>query len=776
LAKILRKTQLAERIWEFVLDAPMIAARAKPGQFVALRSSEQGERVPITISETDSGKGTITIVVQGAGLETQNIGKLEAGASILDVLGPLGKPTEIGHIGTCVCIGGGVGIAILRPIIKGLKEHGNKVVTILGARGKDLLILREELGALSDQLLICTDDGSEGMHGLVTDVLEKYIEDGGECQRVYAIGPLIMMQKVGNVATENDIPCTVSLNPVMLCAMGMCGACRVSVAGKTLFACVHGPEFEAKDVGFAELAARQVMYKEAEQRVMKERLDAPIEHHATKPERPTCEIQFVQGEEGQKKRIIPKHVPVTVLEPEERMHTFDEVSLGYDDNEALAEANRCIECKDPSCIAGCPVGVDIPKFVTAARKGDFHGAYETICEAHLLPAICGRVCPQENQCEAVCAIGKKFDAVCIGRLERFVADWVAAHPKTMDNAVPMVEKKWWTKAAIIGSGPSGLCCAADLAKAGVKVTIFEALHRPGGVLAYGIPEFRLPRGVVDREVQRVKDLGVDIIVNAIVGRTITIDELFAQGYQAIFVGSGAGLPTFMSIPGENLKGVFSANEFLTRVNLMRARLFPYYHTPIYVGESTFVFGAGNTAMDAVRCALRLGSKDARILYRRSAEEAPARAEELHHAMEEGIKFEWLVAPLRFIGDDNGWVKQVEIQKMELGEPDDSGRRRPVPIEGSEEIWKCDCAIVAVGQAPNPTIPQTTKGLETGRKGVIIVDKETLQTSIPRIYAGGDAISGGTTVIDAAGDGRRAAKAILEVLGAPAASREPVASG
>lgn len=767
--RILRKTRLAERIWEFEVEAPRIAKRAQAGQFVALRSSEVGERVPITISEKDPERGVITLVIQEAGMETQSLASLKEGEDILDVLGPLGKPTELQTEGTCVCIGGGVGIAILRPIVRALKEKGNRVVTILGARERSLLILRKELEALSDEVLVCTDDGSEGVHGLVTDVLRQYLDGGGQCDRVFAIGPLRMMWAVGDMATERNIPCTVSLNPVMLCASGMCGACRVSVGGETLFACVHGPEFEASKVNFAELQARQMMYREAEERVLREHATCSLEErHAELPERAAKEIQMISGAaegEPSKRKIIPKHVPVTILEPKERIKTFDEVSLGYSEEEAIAEANRCIECKNPGCVSGCPVGVNIPAFVSLIAQGKFAEAYQVVCEAHMLGAVCGRVCPQETQCEQLCALGKKFDSVCIGRLERFCADWAAAHPEAMAraNGQPVVAPEWWAKVAVIGSGPAGLCCAADLAKAGVKVTIFEALHRPGGVLAYGIPEFRLPRGVVDREVQRVKDLGVDIELNVIVGRTVTLDDLFESGYQAVFVGSGAGLPTFLNIPGENLKGVFSANEFLTRVNLMRARLFPFYHTPIYVGDVTFVFGAGNTAMDAVRCALRLGSRDARILYRRSREEAPARHEELEHAEEEGVRFEFLVAPTRFIGNDDGWVTGVEIQRMELGEPDASGRRRPVPIEGSEEIWHCDCAIVAVGQSPNPTIPQTTPGLETGRRGVIVVDRETLATSIPGIYSGGDAVSGGTTVIEAAGHGRKAARSILRYL-------------
>jgi glutamate synthase (NADPH/NADH) small chain len=767
MSRILRKTLLAERIWKFELDAPMIAQKALPGQFVALRCSEVGERIPITISEKDPDRGTITVVVQEAGLETREIAKLEEGGEMMDVFGPLGKPTEISRFGTCVCIGGGVGIAILRPIVKALKEAGNRVVTIVGARTKDLLILRDELGGLSDDLLVATDDGTEGTHGFVTHVLGQYLDGGKPCDHIWAIGPLRMMWGVRDIAKERDIPCTVSLNPVMLCATGMCGSCRVSVDGKTLFACIHGPEFEAKGVDFAQLEARQAMYKEAERKVVEQRATEAKEYHIPKPEKfREKEIQVITGakEERAKRKVIPTHVPVTLLEPGERIKTFDEVSLGYTAEEAMAEANRCIECKDPKCISGCPVGVDIPKFIQQIREGKFADAYGTVCDSHMLGAICGRVCPQEQQCEKLCAIGKRFDPVCIGRLERFAADWAADHPQLMDGKLDVGPKpEWWTKVAVVGSGPAGLCCAADLAKAGVQVTIFEALHRPGGVLAYGIPEFRLPRGVLEREVQKVKDLGVDVVLNTIVGRTVTVQELFDQGFRAVFIGSGAGLPTFLNIPGENLKGVFSASEFLTRANLMRARLFPYYHTPIYVGDVTFVFGAGNTAMDAVRVAKRLGASDARILYRRTHEEAPARKEEIEHAEEEGIRFQWLISPLQFFGNDDGWLEAVEVQHMELGEPDASGRRRPVPIKGKTDVWKCDAAIIAVGQSPNPTIMQTTEGLTEGKRGTILVDMDNMATSLKGVYAGGDVVRGGATVIAAAGDGRRAAKAILEYL-------------
>ncbi len=445
-------------------------------------------------------------------------------------------------------------------------------------------------------------------------------------------------------------------------------------------------------------------------------------------------------------------------EPEKRRSNFDEVSLGYTPELAVKEAERCLQCKEPACIKGCPVTVPIPEFIKAVRERDFQKAIKLIKERNLLPAVCGRVCPQEEQCEKLCLLGKKFEPVAIGRLERFAADWEkqSCLIKAPNTAAPTGKK-----AAIVGSGPSGLTCAYDLARLGHKVTIFEALHEAGGVLFYGIPEFRLPKKIVACEIELLKKMGVEIITNAVIGKLMTIDEIMEQ-FDACFVGTGAGSPKFMGIEGENLNGVYSANEFLTRTNLMKAYVFPEFDTPIKKGQRVAVVGGGNVAIDAVRTALRLGAKEAIIIYRRSATEMPAKKEEIRHAEEEGIRFEFLTNPVRIIGE-NGWVKAIECVRMELGEPDESGRRRPAAKEGSEFEIPVDTVIIAVGTEANPIVPQSTKGLSLNKPGYIIADDETGQTSKKGIYAGGDIVTGSATVISAMGAGRRAAKAIHDYL-------------
>ncbi len=443
-----------------------------------------------------------------------------------------------------------------------------------------------------------------------------------------------------------------------------------------------------------------------------------------------------------------------------RSRNFLEVSFGLDEERSLVEAARCLECKNPICIEGCPVAIDIRSFIQLIFSRDYVGAVNKIREANYLPAICGRVCPQESQCEAVCTLGKKHPPVAIGKLERFVADYEMQHNLFVP---PEIRERRKGKIAIVGSGPSGLTCAAELAKLGYEVTIFEALHAVGGVLRYGIPEFRLPRTILDLETDRIKALGVKIYTNFVVGRTATIDEFFDEwGFNAIFLGTGAGTPTFMGIPGESLSGVYSANEFLTRVNLMKAYEFPKFDTPIKFGREVAVIGGGNTAMDAVRTSLRLGAKKAYLVYRRSREEMPARDEEIHHAEEEGVEFVLLTNPTRILADKNNWVCGMECQKMELGEPDESGRRRPVPIKGSEYVIQVQTVIEAVGQKPNPIIQATTPGLETSKRGTVVINEEQ-GTSREGIFAGGDLSRGGATVILAMRDGKTAAAAIHKYL-------------
>jgi len=453
--------------------------------------------------------------------------------------------------------------------------------------------------------------------------------------------------------------------------------------------------------------------------------------------------------------MSPKKVPMPEQDPNVRNKNFLEVALGYTEEMAKEEAQRCLQCKHRPCVEGCPVNVQIPDFIKLVAEGRFEEAYEKITETNSLPAICGRVCPQETQCEKLCVRGKKGEPVGIGRLERFAADWYMANAKPKEVKIEKLNKK----VAVIGSGPAGITCAGDLAKMGYDVTIFEAFHTPGGVLMYGIPEFRLPKELVQKEIDLVKNLGVEIKTNMVIGKVFTLDELFNEGYEAIFIASGAGLPSFLGIEGENLNGVYSANEFLTRINLMKAYKFPYSDTPVKVGKTVAVVGGGNVAMDAARSAKRLGAKNVYIIYRRSEEEMPARLEEIHHAKEEGIIFKLLTNPVRIIGTEDGWVKGMECVEMELGEPDASGRRKPVPKPNSEHVIDVDTVIIAIGQTPNPLITSTTPGLDTKKWGGIIADEETLETSKPGVFAGGDAVTGAATVILAMGAGKKAAKAI-----------------
>ncbi len=466
------------------------------------------------------------------------------------------------------------------------------------------------------------------------------------------------------------------------------------------------------------------------------------------------------NEEITKPKINAKRQPMPRQDPEVRRRNFNEVALGYSEEQAIAEAQRCLSCKKPPCVGGCPVEIDIPGFISLIAQRRFEQAIAKIREKNSLPAICGRVCPQEDQCEKVCVLGKKYEPVAIGRLERFAADYEMGRGEIQ---IPEIPKRTGKKVAVVGSGPAGLTLAGDLAKMGHEVVIFEALHAPGGVLVYGIPEFRLPKEIVRREVEYIEKLGVKVVTNFVVGKTRTIKELMEDGFDAVFIGTGAGLPYFMNIPGENCNGVYSANEFLTRSNLMKAYLFPEYDTPIKIGRRVAVVGGGNVAMDSVRTAIRLGAEEVYCVYRRSRAEMPARAEEIENALEEGMILKELTNPTKIIGDEKGWVKAIECIKMELGEPDASGRRRPVPVPGSEFEIPVETVVMAIGQGPNPLVPSTTPGLKTNKWGNIIADEETGATSIEGVFAGGDIVTGAATVILAMGAGRKAARAIDEYL-------------
>jgi len=740
LNQIMEKKLLAPSITMYKLYVPDIAKKVKAGQFIVLRCDDMAERIPLTVADYDREAGSITIIFQEVGTSTQKLAKYEEGAALLDVVGPLGKPSHIEKFGTVICVGGGVGVAPVLPIAKALLEAGNEVISVIGARTKDMLILEEEMKKASTKLYVTTDDGTYGHHGFVTDVLKQVIEEKKNIALVVGIGPVIMMRAVSDVTRPYNIKTVVSLNTIMVDGTGMCGCCRATIAGETKFVCVDGPEFDGHQVDFKELMSRQKMYNREERRAMWD--------HA-------CKLE-AQAKAMKKSRVREK---MPEQNPKLRIQNFNEVALGYTRENALREAARCLQCKKPACVEGCPVNVQIPTFIKQIKEGDFMGAIHTIKETSTLPAVCGRVCPQESQCEAKCVLGKKGQPIAIGRLERYVADYEL---QKGDVRVPQLPKKTGKKVAVVGAGPAGLTVAGELTKKGHDVTVFEALHKAGGVLVYGIPEFRLPKAIVQREVDYLEKLGAKIKVDTIIGQTMTLDELFEQGFDAAFIGTGAGLPYFLNIPGENLNGVYSANEFLTRANLMKAYLFPEYDTPVRVGSKVAVVGGGNVAMDAARVSKRLGA-DVYLIYRRSRDEMPARAEEAHHAEEEGIDFRLLTNPVRIVGDENGWVKGIECVKMELGEPDASGRRKPVEIKGSNYVIDVDVVIVAIGQGPNPILTSTTPGLKLRKSGNIEAEPETGKTSREGVFAGGDIVTGAATVILAMGAGRSAAKAIDDYL-------------
>ena len=749
--KIIKKEQFSDKVFKLVIEAPLIAKSRKAGHFVIVRVGENGERVPLTIADADKERGTITLVVQTIGLSSIKICALSEGDYITDVVGPLGQATHIENFGTVVCAGGGVGVAPMLPIVKALKEAGNKVITILAGRSKELIILEEEMRASSDEVIIMTDDGSYGKKGLVTEGIESVIQRE-KVDKCFAIGPAIMMKFVCLLTKKYEIPTDVSLNTIMVDGTGMCGACRITVGGKTKFVCVDGPEFDGHQVDFDEMLKRMGAFKKEEQAEL-ERFAESVQEDTSRDAEWRKALRLATKP---KERMAIERCKMNELEPAYRAKQLkEEVNKGLSIETAMQEARRCLDCANPGCVQGCPVSIDIPRFVKHIEKGEFLAAAKTIKETSALPAVCGRVCPQEKQCESKCIHLKTGgEAVAIGYLERFAADYEREHGCSEHHEIT---NKKGIKVAVVGSGPAGLSFAGDMAKRGYEVTVFEALHEIGGVLKYGIPEFRLPNKIVDFEIQNLEKLGVSFVKDCIVGKTIGVEELEQEGYKGIFVASGAGLPNFMGIPGENSINIMSSNEYLTRVNLMDASN-PDSDTPIVFGKHVTVVGGGNTAMDSVRTALRLGAESATIVYRRSEEEMPARLEEVHHAKEEGVQFLTLHNPLEYIADEQGRVKQVVLQKMELGEPDASGRRSPIAIPGATVTMDTDLVVVSIGVSPNPIVPHSIKGLELGRKGTIAVN-ENMQSSIPTIYAGGDIVRGGATVILAMGDGRKAAESM-----------------
>ena len=767
--KILSKKFFSDNVAELVVEAPLIARSRRAGHFVIIRVDAYSERVPLTIAGADIERGTITLVVQQVGASTHKLLAMNVGDCLHDIVGPLGRATRIENYGTVVCACGGVGAAPMLPIAEALKKAGNRVITVLAARNKDLLILRDELAQWSDEVIIMTDDGSAGQQGVVTVGVEQVInrEPVNKC---ITIGPAIMMKFVALTTAKYNIPTEASLNTIMVDGTGMCGACRVTVGGKTKFVCVDGPEFDAHEVDWNEMLSRMKSYKAEEAEAMEQwqntattrKRDAvESNEHRENPRQYTDSLPTLEPFTGTPKdRVAIPRVQMPELRPEVRVKSLhEEVNQGLTFEQAITEAHRCLNCKNPTCVQGCPVNINIPGFIKKLETGDVLGAAAVIKESSSLPAVCGRVCPQEKQCEANCIhLKMKHPAVAIGYLERFVADYANAQPQNKANANA---KANGLKIAVVGSGPAGLTFAGDAAKYGYEVHVFEALHEIGGVLKYGIPEFRLPNAIVDTEIDGLRALGVQFHTDTIIGKTISVKELEEQGFKGIFVGSGAGLPRFMNIPGENLNGVLSCNEYLTRVNLMDASN-PATDTPLLYGKNVAVIGGGNTAMDAVRTAKRLGAEHAMIIYRRSEDEMPARIEEVHHAKQEGIEFMTLHNPIEYHADENGRVNEAVLQVMELGEPDESGRRSPVPVEGKTVTIPVDLVIVAVGVSPNPLIPSSVAGLEISRKGTIVVN-DGMQSAIPTIFAGGDIVRGGATVILAMSDGRKAAAAMHEYL-------------
>ena len=805
--KIVSKSQYSEKVFKLVVEAPLIAKSRRAGHFVIVRTDPQGERVPLTIAEADTRRGTITLVVQAVGLTSAKLTQMNVGDCLADVVGPLGRATHIDHFGTVVCAGGGVGIAPMLPIVQALKAAGNRVVVVLAGRSKELIIMEQEMRQSSDEVIIMTDDGSYGTKGLVTQGIEEVIQRE-KVDKCFAIGPAIMMKFCCLLTKKYGIPTDVSLNTIMVDGTGMCGACRVTVGGKTRFVCVDGPEFDGHEVDFDEMMRRMGAFKTEEREAMDAWLAqttpselsavaAPEAVSTTAPSATaTVAANAIEDTAAQttdyalpttrddqwrkelrtalkpKERMAVPRQEMAELDAEERAHLLrEEVQVGLTVEQAQREATRCLDCANPGCVTGCPVGIDIPSFIKLIEKGQFVQAARSIKQQSSLPAVCGRVCPQEKQCESKCIHLKTGgQSVAIGYLERFAADQerqqalayqaqtpaapnAAEAPSTVDTSAP--------KVAIVGSGPAGLTCAGDLARRGYQVTVFEALHELGGVLKYGIPEYRLPNEIVDFEINNLRAQGVRFVKDCIVGKTLTVEQLKAEGYAAIFVGSGAGLPNFMGIPGENANGILSSNEYLTRVNLMDASN-PQSDTPVSQAKRVAVIGGGNTAMDSVRTARRLGAEQAVIIYRRSEAEMPARLEEVRHAKEEGVEFRTLCNPIAYRADETGRVTQVVLQKMQLGEPDASGRRRPEPIPGATEEMDVDLVVVAIGVSPNPIVPASLPTLEQGRKGTIAVD-DTMRSSIPMLYAGGDIVRGGATVILAMGDGKRAAESIDQAL-------------